>query len=975
MCWYCHLHVHTDASKDGLGRVEDLVKLAHSMGYKSLAMTDHGTLSNTVRFYQACNKAGIKPIIGLEGYIEVDNKRGHITLLSDGDKGYSSLVKLHNVAHAKSESYKDMATFNVEELLRYNEGLICLTGCVASPLHQLSLNEALSLGQRLKNVFDDRLFAEIMHVGDSNDIWLRSLELADNLGLKLVATNDVHFQKKEHADLHPILTRMKASYDYNSRELYLKSELEMIERGKKLGVRNFEDAVYNAGWLAEKLESPHLKKPQKLPEVPHASETLREMVFTGLGGLGLNGSEYIERANYELNNIDEKEFSDYFVILNDMVQHARDFGTKVNVRGSAAGSLVLYALGISRFDPLIYNLSFERFLNPLRKGLPDVDLDLESEGREELFQYASRKYGAKPIAAYQVLTPKTLTHKLASQFLYSREIENAAASGGVTSPEYKQLEATFPLFKLAIEVMSNQNFGMGQHAAGMIIPPNDDYPVPLVRTNRGYLATAFTEASNGAEELKEIGLVKFDMLGVNALTPIFNLEKRYGMKAPLPHETSDADKQLMLDAIKNNRVHGLFQFTSSEGHQLLKMCMKDATIGNMFERMVIATTINRPAVPIDLKNKFDALLKTPRKLHPSIDDVIYETGGIMIYQEQMMRVYGILTGGGDADADEVRRAITKIKGVDGESLDLAEKKNGTYVSSLPHIAPLKEKLMNNGKSIHGIDEDLLEVIWSEIVSSAGYGFNRSHAVCYMGLAWEQLWWFIKKPVALYAEWCNIENDKADVFEHLFYAASIGITIHPPNINYSSDKYEYDDNNIYVPLTQIAGLSSGASQIVNERETNGKFTSYADFRARVAPRACNNSVCRKIEELGGFAGLSGSFDDFKIKYKPDDKQVDRTKSISNAQMEHLKFVIPTTALIEKMKRLKLGWKGGIVTKIEIKNKNNGKGDYGLIYFVPNDNMCVCRPIPTDVNIGDILFYKDVGFGIKKEFRRFDANDKT
>lgn len=967
---FAHLHVHTDASKDGLGRVEDLVKFAKEQGFDSLAMTDHGTMSNTIAFIHAAKKNNIKPIIGLEGYIEVDGKRGHITVLSDGDKGYKSLVDLHNAAHRKAETYKDMATFNVDELIKYNEGLIILSGCVASPLHQMSLSEALSLGQRLKNVYNDRMFAEIMHVGDSNDIWLRSLELADNLNIPLVATNDVHFQRKDHAVLHPILTKMKASYDYNSKELYLKSMQEMIDRGNKLGIRGFENAVYQAGIIAAKITTPTILKPQKLPSINNAYELLVEYCENGMKHFRFDvNPEYIERLKFELSVIKEINFANYFIILLDMINFAKSNDIRIGAgRGSGAGSLVNYLLGITSIDPILYNLSFERFLNPLRKGMPDVDTDFDPEGRELIFRYMEKKYGAVAIASYQSLTKKNLVHKLAKHFLYSREVEVAAADGGESSPEYKSLESTYPLFKKAIEVMEDQEFGMGQHAAGLVLAP-DDMPLPIVKTNRGYNAAAFSEGSNTAEYLKEAGFVKFDVLGVSALTPLYNLEKRFNMVAPKPEYTSNEDKAAMLEALQLNKIQGIFQFTTPSAIQLLKSIIKDATIDDLFERLVIACTIIRPAVPVQLRNEFHKLLKSPRKLHPLIDDIIEKTGGVMIYQEQMMSVFAKIAGGGDADGDLARRAITKVKNPDGTAIDLADKKNTNYIDSLASIKPLKQKFFDGGTK-QGIDNDLLEYIWTEILAGAGYGFNRSHSVSYMFLAWQQLWWFVKQPVGLYAEWCKVENDDDKVFAHLFNAASMGIKISPPSVNYSSDKYEYDEDTIYIPLSQIKGLDKGSTVIVNERETNGLFTSIEDFNTRVPSRSCNSGVKVRLWELGAFEGIEGSFEEFKIKDK--EKKPDTTKSIQELQMESLKFVIPTENTIKRMKQLRLGWKGGIVTDIEIKDKHNGKGEYGVIKFVPNDDLCVCRPIPKDVKPGDILFFKDIGLGIKKEFRKFNAN---
>jgi len=394
-----HLHVHTDASlRDGLGVVPRLVGRAKEMGFRHLAMTDHGTLANAISFSIEAQEAGIKPLIGLEGYVAFDGQIGHITLLADGMVGWHSLLELNNKAHLSL--YRQPA-FEIDDLVTNAEGLVCLTGCIASPFHQLGLTEAKRLVYRLREGFGNRLFAELMFAGDTS-AWERPLRLASMTGLKPVVTNDVHFPYQSDGSVHSILTRMKSGFDYDSSELYLKSYDQLLEAAIRHGISKPEatEMLDRTGRIGDLLGEVTLKEDPHLPKIGMDSEHFLDMLSERpRWRSGVDDDEYAERVAHELDVIAEMDYLDYFVILDDIIQEAKKRGVKVGPgRGSGAGSLILYILGITDVDPLEHGLQFERFLNPERRGMPDVDVDIDSEGRDLVLDYTRDKYGAVPIA-------------------------------------------------------------------------------------------------------------------------------------------------------------------------------------------------------------------------------------------------------------------------------------------------------------------------------------------------------------------------------------------------------------------------------------------------------------------------------------------------------------------------------------------------------------------------------------------------
>jgi len=392
---FAHLHVHSDASLlDGLGTVNRLVKAAASRGFEHLALTDHGTLANAIAFNQACEEYEIKPILGVEGYVQYADQTGHITLLADGNNGFENLINLQNRAHVAGIG-KRRPAFTLEMLAEHAKDIICLTGCVSSPINWLSPEEAEKYTAHLKAIFGPHLFVELMFVADT-DTWSRPLKIAKKMKLRTVITNDVHFPYQMDTEIHPILTSVRAGMTYNSKELWFKSGKQLFNRAKRFIDEDIAaESIERAYRIAQKIRSVTLKREPSLPHIPDADKKLRTLARKGLMEHELTiNIEYTERVFDELETITKMGYSTYFLILHDVINWARRNSVRVGPgRGSGAGSLLLYLLGVTGVDPLDYDLSFERFLHPHRKGFPDVDIDFDMEGRRRVIEYAHKKWG------------------------------------------------------------------------------------------------------------------------------------------------------------------------------------------------------------------------------------------------------------------------------------------------------------------------------------------------------------------------------------------------------------------------------------------------------------------------------------------------------------------------------------------------------------------------------------------------------
>lgn len=901
---FTHLHVHTDASlRDGLGSVPRLIGQAKALGFGQIAMTDHGTLANAISFTTECQYNGIKPIMGLEGYIHYDDQVGHITLLADGNEGWQSLIRLNNLAHENSR-FRSPA-FSIDQLMENQSGLVCLTGCIASPFHQYSNSDAMRLGVKLKSVFGSRLFAEVMFVADL-DTWSRPFMLADKLGLKLVLTNDVHFPMKTDAEIHAILTKMKAGFAYNSGELWLKTPEELIERAKAHDVDELlaVSMMRRAFNIGSKIQPVNLQREPVLPFIGDSNEKLRKRVFAVAKTLP---ADYQFRAEYELSVIEKMDYSTYFLILDDIIHHARENGVRVGPgRGSGAGSLILNILGITQVDPIKYGLQFERFLNPERRGMPDVDVDFDSERRDIVLEYAKEFYNAHQISTYARYSHKTLVHDLSKMFSVPRDLEKQAAEEGETSDALRKIFEDFPKFQQCYEAFMGAIRHKGKHAGGVIIT---DVSVPLERMG-DTVAASWTEGSHN--ELSYAGIVKFDLLGLSALSVLRRLETNNGFSAPPPEDGSP-----VFSLFVTGELSGIFQFAGSEGIRKLTMELAPTK----FEDLIAINALYRPgALDAGAVEKYPSWKISPRKMPAYIADVLDPTYGAIVYQEQVMEIFRRTIGGSLGEADLARRIIVKSKPEDKVWVEKFEKIKADFIA---------------GAIRQGLSEKGAAKLWGELATHSRYSFNKSHSTAYAMIAWELAWWKFYHPAEFYTEMLNVDGANAQTY--IFDAVKQGIKVSVPSAIYSGDEYVSEDGTIYLPLSVIKFMGkNGALEIIRAREEK-EFTSLHDFMARVAKKLCRARGREGLLALNSFYGLPvedggepiGAIEEepiastIKISKKLGLKGFAPSGNWAQDQLQYLGFIIPDSTLLKIFEDYeKFDMTCGIITGKKMKESRYG-----------------------------------------------------
>lgn len=931
---FTHLHFHSDASlMDGLGNIETTMQIVKAKGFDSIALTDHGTLANAVSFSLAAKANGIKPILGVEGYLAIGDKIGHITLLASGYKGWQNLVRLNNLGHAGS--YKRPA-FTIEQLFDHNEGLILLTGCVSSPLNSLPFEEAVALGAQMKSVFEDRMWVEVMFIADV-DTWSRPLQLAKALALPYVATNDVHFAEQNDAEIHPVLTGMKAGFTYNSKELWLKNGWQMTQRMKdvapSLSGATILRLVNNSRKIAFQIEEVDLQREPSLPIVVDADDKLRKMVQAGAKKLAktnpeiVRNPEYLKRAKYELGIIKEMGYPAYFVILEDILSTAKANGVRVGAgRGSGAGSLILYLIGITQIDPIKYGLQFERFLNPERKGMPDVDVDIDSEGRESVLEYTAKKYQAVPIATYSRYNHKSLVHDLARALRIPKDIENQAADQGPESEVFRLCGDYNSLFDLAYERLLMQIRHKGKHAGGVIIT---DAIVPIERVG-DQLAAAWTEGRNN--ELSYAGIVKFDLLGLSALATLRRLETKVGKTACPPEDFSEVFK-----IFQSGDLAGIFQFSGSPGIRDMTLRLQP----DKFEDLIAINALYRPgALDAGTAEKYPSYKISPRKVPEIFADILEETYGVVVYQEQMMGIIQVALGGTFGQADLARRIITK-----------GGKKTDDPVH-MEQLANLRERFIS-GCTLKGLEISEAKSWWAELETHGRYSFNKAHSTAYSWIAWETAWWKYNYPAEFYAEMLNTDPTQAQ--DYIAAALDADIEISMPNINESEAEWRGLGKVIYMPLSAVKFLSVGAAEaIVNERKF-GKFESIANFMDRVPKSVVRGQAREGLWHIGAFAGLDGMTEELGFKGK---RAILVRKTKLQAMRDHLGFIIPPIEVARNMRKLRTkGFLCGIITGK--KDKESKFGPYRVYYLSPT-GVFWSREV-RDLEEGEILAVKVGRYG--------------
>ena len=853
---FTHLHVHTEYSLlDGASRIKDLVSRAKELGMDSVAITDHGVMFGVIEFYRECRKQGIKPIIGCEVYtaartlfdkeVDKDKRMGHLILLARNDQGYRNLMKIVSEGYRHGFYYKPRIDKNV--LREYHDGIIALSACLAGEVQHRLLNGdyegAKKEALEMREIFgEDSFYLELQDQGLEEEarILPDMKKLHEETGIPFVATNDVHYVRQEDAVVQDVLmciqtgttvdeeNRMRFSND----QFYLKSEDEM----RKI-FANIPQACDNTAKIAQQcdvnftfgeLHLPDFNAPDGLTN----REYLRKLCEEGLvqryaDESGHVAEELHQRLDYELSTIESMGYVEYFLIVWDFINYARSNGIMVGPgRGSAAGSIVAYTLRITDIDPIKNNLIFERFLNPERVSMPDIDIDFCYERRGEVIDYVTEKYGEDKVS--QIITFGTMKAKQAVRdvgrvlnvsypetdaiakaipFSNKMTIEKALETSPELKAKYENEETTRKVIDMAkaIEGMPRH---ASTHAAGVVISKAaiDEY-VPLYLADKG-LATQFNMTT-----IEELGLLKMDFLGLRNLTVIRDalemIEANHGVK--IDFSSMDYDDPKVFEAIAGGNTEGIFQLESGGMTQFMKNLKPDC-----FEDIVAGISLYRPgpmaSIPTYIENK-----KHPESIeytHESLEPILSVTYGCLVYQEQVMQIVRDLGGYSYGRSDLVRRAMSKKK----MDVMLQEKEyfiNGKVADDGTVEIP--------GCIRNGVPREAAEDIFNQMVSFAEYAFNKSHAAAYAVVAYETGYLKVHYPVEFMAAlMTSVIGDGEYTAKYIRNCNDMGIEVLPPDVNKSSKKFSVSDGRIRFGLLGVKNVGEGPIEaIIEARESKGE----------------------------------------------------------------------------------------------------------------------------------------------------------
>jgi DNA polymerase-3 subunit alpha len=882
---FVHLHLHSQYSLlDGAIRFEEALDLAQKYRMEALALTDHGNMFGVVEFYQLAIKHGIKPIVGCEIYVSpgtrfekkgVERVEGtyHLTLLVRNRTGYFNLIKLVSLAHLEGFYYKPRV--DKELLSKYNEGLFALSGCLKGEMASLvsrgEMKKAIQSAEEYRKIFDDRrFFIEIQNNGVENQVLIndRLLEIGHQLSIPVVATNDCHYLYRKDVKAHEVLLCIQTGktlqdsdrMKFSSEEFYFKSPQEMIDL-----FQNTPEAIHHTVEIAERCNL-ELKFGEKhIPKVAVPSGESLDSYLEKLSKEGLEkrlifhrgekdfeerSIKYFGRLKEELKIIESMGYSGYFLIVEDFIHFAKNRGIPVGPgRGSAAGSLVAYALNITDLDPIEYDLIFERFLNPGRKSsMPDVDVDFCMEGRDEVIQYVTDKYGKENVA--QIITfgkmqaravirdvgrvmdlPYAEVDRIA-KLIPSTPLNISLDQALNQEPQLKELIKKDPrvesLFTVA-RSLEGLTRHASTHAAGVVISNKSlmEY-LPLYRGQNGELMTQYP-----MKEVETIGLVKFDFLGLKTLTVVNHalllIEKTHGVKIELSQ--IPLDDPMVFELLGLGSTPGIFQLESSGMRDLLIKLKPEN-----FREIIALVALYRPG-PLK-SGMVDEFIKrkhgkeTIRYDLPELKGILKDTYGVIVYQEQVMRIASLLAHFSLEDADILRRAMSKK---DPREMEMQ-----------------KEKFLEGAKR-NRINPTKAEKIFDLMAKFAEYGFNKSHSAAYALIAYQTAYLKAHYPLEFMAALLTSEVQNADkILKYIAECREMGIEILPPDINESDRNFTVVGNQIRFGLAAVKNVGDAAiDAIMIEREGGGKFKSLFEFSYRVDLRKVNRRVVESLIKCGAF----------------------------------------------------------------------------------------------------------------------------
>lgn len=876
---FTHLHVHSHYSLlDGACKIKDLIKQAKNLGMNKLALTDHGNMFGALEFYSEAMAGGIKPIIGFEAYIAPksrfekqsgQNRRDtsfHLTLLARNKKGYHNLLQLCSAGYLEGFYYKPR--IDREILSEHSEGLIGLSGCAGSEISRLLLEErtdkAAELSETYAEIFGkDNFYLEVQDNGLKDQAVIKRLtrDLAKRTGLKTVATNDTHYLRKEDAIIHDILLCLQTGKKlddekrmrFETEEFYLKSPAEM-----KALFSDMPEAIESTGEIADKCNinfnfgQYHIPR-FDIPDNKTPADYLREITEAGLRERYETVTPDLQkRLDYELSVINDMQFPGYFLIVWDFIRHAKENKIPVGPgRGSAAGSLVAYSLGITDLDPIKYDLIFERFLNPSRISMPDIDIDFCKERRGDIIEYVRKKYGRSNVA--QIITFGTMAARgsirdVARVFDIPLDRVDKIAKlvpGGPGVTIKKALESV-PEFRQEFEeddlIQTVINSAMkieglarhaSTHAAGVVIAdrPITEY-VPLYKSGED-ISTQYTMETLEAK----CGLLKMDFLGLQTLTIIKNalyfIKQSTGKDLDI--NTIPMDDKGTYEMLAHGESIGIFQTESSGFRDLLQKLQPDC-----FEDIIALVAMYRPGPlgsgMVDSYIEVKHGKKKAQFLHEKLKPILNETHGVILYQEQVMRIANNIAGMSMAEADHLRKAMGKKK----EEI----------------LLQAREDFIDGAKK-NDIPQDVAENLYSQILHFGGYGFNKSHSAAYGLITYRTAYLKKNYPLEFMAALLTAEMENTDkLIEYIEECRRMEIELLPPCVNRSKVGFSLEDGKIRMGLNCIKKVGKKAVEsIIDTRESKGEFQSIYDFCARVDLRLNNKQVIEALNNAGGFTATS------------------------------------------------------------------------------------------------------------------------
>lgn len=877
---FTHLHVHTQYSLlDGTPRIDEIVQKAKELGFTSLAITDHGVMYGAVEFFEEATKCGIKPIIGCEVYtakgsrLSRDADYGHLVLLCKNEVGYKNLMTLVSVAYQEGYYYKPRV--DKELLAKHCEGLVALSGCLKGEVSSYILAGDYERAKRsaceFKAIFGEDFYLEIQNHGMEEESKVREsmVRLSDDTGIPLVATNDVHYVKREDSILQDVLTCIQTGKKLDDPdrlrffgdEFYLKSADEMQET-----FADVPEALANTCKIAQKCQlnidfnTIHLPRIELDTDLAHA-EYLRQLCIDGAKiKYKTITDEILERIDYELDTINSMGYTDYFLIVWDFIRFAKDNSIPVGPgRGSAAGSIVAYTLNITEVDPLKYDLLFERFLNPERISMPDIDIDICNERRDEVKEYVTKKYGQLRVAG--IVTFGTMAARAAVRDvgrvlgIESVTVDKVAKSiperlhikisdAMELEPNLKKLyETDINVKKLLDIAMKTEGLvrHASTHAAGVVISDDDLTSYVPVQTSDKGLITQYPMAS-----LEKIGLLKMDFLGLRNLTIIDNtiklVEKTQEIKIDI--NNMDYEDAKTFELIQKGDTDGVFQL-ENPGLQAFMRKFRPSKL----EDIIATTSIYRPGpmeqIPVFLKNVANP--DDIQYIHPVLEPILKSTHGTVIYQEQVMQIVRKMAGYSMGRADLVRRTMSKKK------KEQMEREREVFINGLTAPDGTIEIM---GTRRNGIDDDTANRVFDLLSEFANYAFNKSHAACYARVAYQTAYLKANYPTEyLVALLVSLLGNSHKIQKYITGFSRYGIKLLPPDVNKSLSLFCAEGRNVRFGLSALKNVGMNfPDAVVLEREKRGLFTGFADFINRMSSYEMNKRCIEVLIKCGAFDSI-------------------------------------------------------------------------------------------------------------------------